>query len=271
MSKYKASNKQNEEKKEFGATIKNWIKDHLILIWVFCSVAFAFTVHCLFSKIAPCKWLEAKWSAGDILTYTSTVALGLLAVWQNKKFKEESDESQNRMEKLALKSNELSIISKIIEREDKRISRLNSLKLDFLDACKTEGISSDLSDVAIQPENFRKLYVKVKMDSRDKQISFCTIELLSELKTYPNDDNVIKLINLISNYSQCSRELIKNVKELKEGSVLEETYLKKKEVEKDIVMAFSDYIADQENTLKKVIYGDLSLNRINELYYQNRE
>lgn len=162
---------------------------------------------------------------------------------------------------MALKSNELSIISKIIEREDKRISRLNSLKLDFLDACKTEGISSDLSDVAIQPENFRKLYVKVKMDSRDKQISFCTIELLSELKTYPNDDNVIKLINLISNYSQCSRELIKDVKELKEGSVLEETYLKKKEVEKDIVMAFSDYIADQENTLNKVIYGDLSLNR----------
>lgn len=271
MSEYKVTDMQKDGKKKYGTTIKRWIKNHLILIWVFCSVVFAFTVHCLFSKIAPCEWLAAKWSAGDILTYTSTVALGLLAVWQNKKFKEESDESQNRMEKLSLKSNELSIISKIIEREDKRISRLNSLKVDFFDACKTEGISSDLSDVALQPESFMKLYVKVKMDSRDKQISFCTIELLSELKTYPNDDNVIKLINLISNYSQYSRELIKNAKELKEESVLEEAYLKKKEVEKEIIMAFSDYIADQENTLNEVIYGDLTLDQINDLYYRNRE
>ena len=36
----------------------------------------------------------------EILTFVSTVALGLLAVWQNKRFKEENDESQLRMEKL---------------------------------------------------------------------------------------------------------------------------------------------------------------------------
>ena len=163
------------------------------------------------------------------------------------------------------------IISKIIEREDKRIARLNSLKVDYFDACKTEGISLDLSDVANQPENFRKLYVKLKMESRDKQISLCTIELLSELKTYPNDDVVIRLIKMISNYSQLSSELIKYVRDLKESSVLEEVFSRKTEAEKEIIMAFSDYIADQENTLNKVIYGDLSLDQINEIFYKSRE
>lgn len=271
MNEHLENNFKDKNRKKSRNAMQKWMEDHLILVWGISSVVFAFIVHCLFSKVAPNEWWRAKWNAGDILTFVSTVSLGLLAVWQNKKFKEESDESQNRMEKLASKSNELSIISKIIEREDKRISRLNSLKVDFFDACKTEGISSDLSDVAIQPKDFMQLFVKLKMDGRDKQICFCTIELLSELKTYPNDDNVIKLINLISNYSQYSRSLIKEVKELKNGLELEETYSKKKEIENEITMLFSDFIADQENTLNQVIYGNLSLEQIKERYYRNIE
>lgn len=48
-----------------------------------------------------------------MLTYSSTVSLGLLAVWQNKKFKEENDAAQLRTEKLAMRANELSVISTV--------------------------------------------------------------------------------------------------------------------------------------------------------------
>lgn len=69
--------------------MKKWIKDHLILILIISSILFAFIIHCLFSESAPNEWFVAKWGAGDVLTYVSTIALGLLTVWQNKKLKKE--------------------------------------------------------------------------------------------------------------------------------------------------------------------------------------
>ena len=61
--------------------------------------------------------MEHKWEAGDILTYVSTIALGLLALWQNRQIKEANDkaqermdqqntEAQERMEKLTIQANE---------------------------------------------------------------------------------------------------------------------------------------------------------------------
>ena len=65
---------------------------------------FAIIVQCLFSKSASSEIFHAKWGAGDILTYASTVALGLLAVWQNQKIKEESDRNQLYQNLLAAKN-----------------------------------------------------------------------------------------------------------------------------------------------------------------------
>ena len=71
-----------------------WFEKHLILTWPIASVIYAIVIHILFSISISNTWFQAKWSAGEILTYVSTVALGLLAVWQNKKFKEENDKAQ---------------------------------------------------------------------------------------------------------------------------------------------------------------------------------
>ena len=75
--------------------MKKFIKEHLIQTWIIASIVFAILIHILFVTDAPCDKLQAQWGAGDILTYTSTVALGLLAVWQNQKFKEENDRAQD--------------------------------------------------------------------------------------------------------------------------------------------------------------------------------
>lgn len=55
-----------------------------IYIWAGLSILYAIIIHFLF-KIPGPVCLQAKWGAGDILTYASTISLGLLALWQNEK------------------------------------------------------------------------------------------------------------------------------------------------------------------------------------------
>ena len=247
--------------------LKKFFEKHLFLIWIICSVLFALIIHCLFSITAPNEWLVAKWGAGDILTFVSTVALGLLAVWQNKKFKEENNAAQDRLENLTKKSNELSAINKIIEHENIGISRLKTRMQSFISACNTEATLVDLTDVAHQPDDFKKLFLKIKMDNRNKQIRICTIELLSELRAYSNNvpDNavVIKLINLISKYSEYSIELTQKIRT---SSSADGTYKEKIDAERELIINFSDFISNREALLNKVIFEYLTLDQIKEMY-----
>ena len=84
-----------------------------IVVWAIASIVFAFVLHCIFSIDAKVPFWQAKWSAGDILTYTSSVILGLLALWQNQRFKTENDKAQARLETLSIHANELQITSKL--------------------------------------------------------------------------------------------------------------------------------------------------------------
>lgn len=248
--------------------ITNWMKDHIVSVWAIISILFTFAIHCLFSVTAPNEWLTAKWGAGDILTYASTVALGLLAVWQNQKFKEENDASQTRMENLTNKANELSVVSKIIEHENERITVLKNKTQHFIDVCNTEGILEDLSDVATQPSDFMKTYVKIKMDSRGKQIRLCAVELLSELQLYPDDSKTVELIKCISRYSESSIAL---VSDMRVNSLVEETYTKKKSIEKEFITGIYDFISAREKLLNRVIYENLSLKQIKALYRKEEQ
>lgn len=235
---------------------------HLFFILIISSIIFAFIVHCLFSKPAINDWFVAEWSAGDILTYTSTVALGLLAVWQNIKFKEENDKSQDRMEKLAIKANELSVISKVIEYEKEKIFQLNAKRQNFIDACNTTNVSSDLSGIANQPSDFMKTYVKIKMDSRDSQIRLSACELLHELGLY-SDDKASEISKLVYEYSKISIELVNGIRS---GIDITNISEQKQKLEKEFINSMSNFTYIQENMLNEVICGDLSLEGIKEMY-----
>lgn len=77
-----------------------WIKAHKLLS-VLCVIAiFALPlliVHCLFKWHSGYEFLNAEWTAGDVLGYIAgfeaflgTVALGALALWQNHLFREDN-------------------------------------------------------------------------------------------------------------------------------------------------------------------------------------
>lgn len=122
--------------------MKKFIKEHLIQTWIIASIVFAILIHILFVTDAPCDKLQAQWGAGDILTYASTVALGLLAVWQNQKFKEENDKAQERLEELTKQANELSIIGRMIDNKSKKLDNLRHAFSDFEAACNVGTITS---------------------------------------------------------------------------------------------------------------------------------
>lgn len=244
--------------------MRDWIKkNRIVVIWGIVSILFALIINWAFRKEAPWEFLEAKWSPGDLLTYASTVSLGLLAIWQNQRFKEENDISQERMEKLTRRANELSAINKIIEHESEAISRLRIKIENFISACKSEAILEDLSDIANQPDDFKKIYVKTKMDNRIKTIRLCSIELLSELKSCSDEARVRKLIDLISAYGNCAIEISKKVRI---GLPVDEIYMQKIDKEKDFIINTSDFIADREIRLNKIIYGQFTLDQIKEMY-----
>lgn len=243
--------------------IRKWIEEHMILSWGISSIVFAFITHCFFSEPAQNEWFEAKWGAGDILTYVSTISLGLLAVWQNKKFKEESDESQERMEKLAAQANEQTVVNKVIEHESAKISQLKLKSRNFIDSCNSENAHLDIVDVANQPDDFKKIYVKIKMDNRCYQVRYWGTELLQELELYNNDEKAVELSNLISEYSKATLAVLKEIRTI---SIQDSTYLQKKELEKQIVPYIFSFISSKERLLNRVMYGNLSLAQIKEIY-----
>ena len=243
--------------------VKAWAEKHLVLLWAIASIVFAVVIHWLFKTPAPKEFFIPKWDAGDILTFVSTVALGLLAVWQNRKFKEENDELQNRMEDLTSKANELSIVSKIIEHESNSLSRLREKKNDFINACSTEAMLVDISDVATQPDDYKKLYVKIKMDAKSKQIKYATLELLLELKSHLSTD-IINLVNKVEDYSNRSLDL---VNEIHAGAYTDDVYNQKTISEKACINEIADFMWKREKMLNKVIYTELSLEEIKMMYY----
>ena len=78
-----------KKKKDFKKCITSY---KWIFIWAILSAAVAFIIHMCFKANAPSEFWVASWGAGEILTYISTVALGLLALYQNQKITEDSNE-----------------------------------------------------------------------------------------------------------------------------------------------------------------------------------
>lgn len=241
-------------------------EQHLILIWSIIIILFIVVIHSLFSIESPHKWLIATWSSGDILTFIGTVSLGLLAIWQNKSLQKTNEKSQERMESLAKKSNELAIMSKIIEYET---ARLNDLKLktkNFLDATNTATINEVLSDVSQQVATFRKLYVKIKVEYQNKQIKLCAIELLSELNNYANDEKVLCLIEEMSKYANLAEKLNKTVLE---HTATEATFKEKIKFEISFTNDIYNFISARTSFINKIISGHLTYEQIKNIYNSN--
>lgn len=259
--------KEDAHKRNSGRHVRKiiaWLKMHSVFAWAVISIIFAVVLHIAFCIDAPVKWLVAKWTPGDMLTYAGTVSLGLLAFWQNKRFKEENDASQERLERLSFQANELTAINKIIEIEDARLGRLRTAFDDFYTACSPQTIAVAYVEAV---KNLSVTDVTTAMVDAEKSIddSFFVLsrELRADSKLLSNDEHPLKIS--ISNYYRAAKSC---VEEAKNGSAKDLGALTSvlTDVRNEFISQRERYLISKEDKLNAAIYGSLSLREIKSLY-----
>lgn len=190
-----------------------------------------------------------------------------MAVWQNKKFKEENDAAQLRTEKLAMRANELSVISSIIDHESKKINHLKTLREELTHTCDLSELIYELEKISLENislEGMEKLKVfsRGKANTQYGKIEALVIELISELATY-SEKSAGKLIEEITYYKDCAFKVIKS---LSTFAPLDELYKNKMEAEDKLLADISEFILYREELLRKVIYESENLEQIKAMY-----
>lgn len=248
--------------------IKTILKKHWIGCWGILSMLFAIIIHFLFCITAPSEYLVAKWGAGDILTYTSTVALGLLAMWQNKKQQEENDEAQNRLENISIRSNELNIINKIIEHETDRIHSLQKAMDDFTNACDPQAIA-----LASAKEGLDSFPSKIGLTELEKRIDNSFFEISRLLREDHEDRQSFNLI--YASLYKYAKENVTNIRDgkfdlnnQKEMANMVETLAKCRDI---FLQEREQYLIKQENKLSQILFEDLSLEEIRAIYKNSKK
>lgn len=232
--------------------MKKFIKEHLIQTWIVASMVFAILIHILFVTDAPCDKLQAQWGAGDILTYTSTVALGLLAVWQNQKFKEENDKAQKRLEKLTQQANELAIIGKIIDNRSAKLQRLQACFFE-LEIVSSPGTIGSVCSRAADMSERRSLLSECSRDLTIK-VENLIIEI-SGNKGIPSQ----KICDAIIRLSDATEEIIDHYFSGTSDSLGEKVLAEYIAAHQEFIKYRSIYISRTERVLNKISYEDVSL------------
>lgn len=257
-----------EENRKIKYRMKAWIQKHMIAVWAFCSILFAIIIHLLFHWETDIEILHAKWEAGDILTYVSTVALGLLAVWQNKRFKEENDVAQNRLERLAAQANEISSINKVIEIESLRLIRLRTALDEFSEACSPETLSKvilftrDSATDRISEMKINTVPADIRIDS-----SFTSVR--REL-TYAFGENGVPMDEFSKSVVVYKNAAVGFLQQIRADHLPpDDIYLEELFDAREQYLPLRDkLIEEREKLLNKMVYGSMTLDEIKAMYSQ---
>lgn len=237
-------------------------ENKMIKVWIIASVLYAVIVHLLFKTPAPKEWMIASWSAGEILTYVSTVSLGLLAVWQNRRFKEENDIAQKRLEAISEKANELSSINKIVEIEYDRLKQVKEAMDDFSISCDPSLIADEYAKKSV----LRSVngYSLLEKEQRINDNFFRVSRLLRLDHTLDGDDKA-PIKKAVVDYYNLGRSIVETLK--KDSNTLEKIDIDRlKEIRDTFLTQKEHYIKSLEIKLYQVVYGNMSLAEIKKMY-----
>lgn len=241
---------------------------HWIGVWILISVLYALIIQFLFSFTTDNNFLTAHWGAGDILTYASTVSLGLLALWQNKKIQEENDTAQEKLENIIERTNELNIISKIIEHEEHRFYELQLSMNDFLQNCDPQALA-----LALKPNDKIEYLANITELERNIDKGFFEISrLLMEDKVVKQDDKHPLKIAYAKIYAVAKQTI--NGIQIGTINILDEKIMSSVADNmadtRNIFMSEKEkYLSTQQERLSKLLFENLSLNEVRELYSEN--
>ena len=153
---------------------------HIIYI-VLAFIIVAAIVQGLFCLQSDHRYFQANWTAGEILTYIGTVFLGIIAIWQNAKYKESNDEAEEKLRKLADDANQLSFISKVIEYELVKKEKLEQHIDTFHKLANTQKILELLLGEVVDPQKVMRF---------EKELDDSFLYLKEELQNATQDEDV---------------------------------------------------------------------------------
>ncbi len=199
------------------------------------------------------------------MAYFGTVALAAVAVWQNRIIKEENDKSQERLERLTIQANELTVISKIIENESQNLLRLKIAFDEFSYACDPQVLSTIYanSTTAAVPT----IAIQSGMATAEKRMDDSFFALSRELRIDPQfiikDESPFKLA--IAKYYSAAKNLVEKGRTNPTQSYKEDIDILT-QARNDFVAVREKYLIEKENKLNRVIYGKMTLDEIKNLY-----
>ena len=245
----------------------DWIYKHWIGCWIILSVFFAIVIHVLFCLETSNKYLVARWGAGDILAYASTVALGLLAMWQNKKQQEENDKAQNRLESISIRTNELNMINKIVKFETNRIQSLKAAMDEFTNACDPQAVG-----LAIAKEGINNIPSLTGIVELEKVVdnSFFNVGryMRQDAELQHNDGNPLN--RAYANLYSCAKKIISDLRDNKvdinNQRNIKAMFGTLANLRDEFLGEREKYLEEQEKKLKRVLFEDLSLREIQAMY-----
>ncbi|MCD7883791.1 MAG: hypothetical protein LUI87_08850 [Lachnospiraceae bacterium] len=243
----------------------SFYKRNRLIIWaIICSITAALIIQILFSINAPCDFLVAKWSAGDILSYIGTVSLGVIALWQNSTFQEENEKSQERLKDIALRANELVLTSKIVEYESENLKELKVNLIEFSEACDPQTFGILLAN---NDDDSQKLVISAQLEQRiDKSFMALGRSLRIDSEIKKNDESSLKNMYAVL-YAEAKNILGKFRDDPSRDMASDLAVMAK--IRDDFWKEREAYLVSREQKLRKLLYGDLSLAEISELYNES--
>lgn len=242
-----------------------FVRKHWIGTWIIASILYALAIHVLFSFTTDNRFIMAHWSAGEILTYASTVSLGLLALWQNKKIQEENDIAQKKLESIIDRSNEINIVSKIIEHEERRFAELQSSMGSFLQNCDPQALA-----LALTPnDKIAYLANLTELERRIDKNFFDISRLLTEDETVKNNDQHPLKKAFACAYNTSKQEIHKI--QIEETDIYNEQHMKKTadmmaNVRNSFMAEKEKYLSFVQERLNRILFENLSLSEIRTLF-----
>lgn len=244
--------------------VKEFIARYWIGCWVTASILFALIIHFLFSFQTPNKFIAAKWGAGDILAYASTVALGFLAMWQNQRQKEENDIAQERLEKISLRANEINLINKIVEYQSNRIQFLQTTIDEFSNMCdpQTFGLIGFYKS-SVYEQELTKL--EKKIDN-----TFFRLGRLLRMDNNKDSEEKQSLFPAFKNLYLYAKDVVVELRDkrvdLHDRLAMEELGEQLSKYRDIFLSEREKYLKKEEQLLERLLFDDLSLQEVKKIY-----
>lgn len=186
-----------------------------------------------------------------------TIGLGILSLYQNKLFDTENEKAQKRLEQINEKTNNLSIVNKIIELEVKKHDSLQESFDYFIRVSDLDYILSELRMIRDSNLQYAKLNLFIINTEQ------CYLSIKRELNNgRDSNENLLMVIvnDLYKNIDEAFNEMLYG--KAPSDKVSENI----SECRKELIFQSENYIQFHKEKIRKLLYENLAFDEIKNMF-----